>query len=151
MQLLAGDIGRIDRNATYIDGVPGQYQVAGQAAMSNSYLQDRALASPPPPSPTSETVGEVHLYSLPEHVTFIPGVQTVVPLFDPTSVKPERKLTLAGSLNYYGGLGQSADEQSVPVGVAYRLERKLSTPFGDLALPAGMSVSMTWTRAGGCS
>ena len=78
VQLLSGDIGqgqppqfsggRVDQNATYIDGVP----VAKSFAMS----------APQPMS--AEAAGEGHLYTLPERVSFTPGTSVVVPLFEPT-------------------------------------------------------------------
>lgn len=130
VQLLSGDIGqgqppqssggRVDQNATYISGVP----------MAKSF----AMAAP---APSAEAAGESHLYTLPEHVSFSPGAEVVVPLFEPTPATAIRRYTVPGAVPYYGGFNQQPDEQTVPVAVSYHLARKLGTPFGDLALPAG--------------
>jgi hypothetical protein len=97
---------------------------------------------------TSESVGDIHLYSLPEHVNFVPGTQTVVPLFASTPLHAERRLTLSGALQYYGGLNPEAEERPIPVDVAYRMDRKMGTAFGDLALPAGGVTVFDEDRAG---
>ena len=132
VQLLSGDIGRgappsirggrVDQNIAYIDGTPAQGAASMYAKAANTM---------------EESAGEGHLYTLPTRVSFVPGSSIVVPLFDPTPAKAERRLTVAGALNYYGGFGQQPDEQPVPVNVAYRLDRKLGTTFGDLPLPGG--------------
>lgn len=130
VQLLAGDIGQaqvlrdlVPRDAVATVGASG-------VAMQPGVVQ----AAPP----VNEAIGDVHVYTLPERVTFVPGVQTAVPLFDPTPARAVRRLTLSGSLPFYGGIGQQSDERAIPVGVSYRMERRLGTPFGDLALPAGI-------------
>ena len=86
---------------------------------------------------STEGAGEGHLYTLPERVSFSPGAAIVVPLFEPTPAKAERQYVVSGAVPYYGGFGQQPDEQDIPVAVSYKLARKLGTPFGDLALPAG--------------
>jgi hypothetical protein len=123
VQLLAGDIGA-PPNAP---SPRPMYAMAAKAAESN---MDGVGAQ-------EEAVGEARLYTLPGRVSFTPGTQLVIPLFDPMAAKAERRFTLAGALPFWGGYGQTEDEQEVPVAVAYRLERKLATPFGDLPLPGG--------------
>ena len=138
VQLLSGDIGqgappsvrggRTDQNASYIDGVPAMNGIAS----TNMLLSARGGRSA-----ESEAAGEGHLYTLPSRVTFVPGSSIVVPLFDPAPAKADRRFTVGGALNYYGGFGQQPDEQQVPVSVAYHLDRKAGTTFGDLPLPGG--------------
>ena len=133
VQLLSGDIGRgtppsvrggrVDESAAYLDAVP---MMANAAPM---YAKAAA--------PMQESAGEGHLYTLPSRVSFIPGSSVVVPLFDPTPARAERRYAVTGALGYYGGIGQQPDEQQLPVGVAYRLDRKLATAFGDRPLPGG--------------
>ncbi|MES2305727.1 MAG: hypothetical protein V4558_09470 [Gemmatimonadota bacterium] len=127
VQLLAGDIGAPPM-------APGPRPMYEMAARAQSLAKDAGNAA-------EEAVGEARLYTLPTRVTFTPGTQLVVPLFEPTTAKAERRYTVTGVLPYYGGFGQAEDEQEVPVAVAYKLDRKLATPFGDLPLPAG-SVSV---------
>lgn len=85
----------------------------------------------------SESIGEVKLYTLPGRVTFVPGAMLALPLFTPASVAPQLKLSVGGSLPFWGAFGQMPDEQEVPVEVSYRMERTQGTSFGDLPLPAG--------------
>ncbi len=125
VQLLAGDIGTA--RAMPSPRAQEVYAMAAKSAADNSMGQ--------------EAVGEAHLYTVPGKVTFVPGTQLVMPLFDPMPVKGTRLLTVGGGLPYYGGFSQDQDERDVPVDVAYRFDRKLATPFGDLPLPAG-SVSI---------
>lgn len=123
VQLLAGDIGQARPMAA-----PMPMLAAREA---KAYDADMAGAS-------QEAIGEARLYTLPGRTSFTPGTQLVLPLFDPTPAKAERRLTVSGVLPYWGGFGQSGDdEQEVPVDVAYRFDRKLQTPFGDLPLPGG--------------
>jgi hypothetical protein len=121
VQLLAGDIGAQRP-------VPSPRALENYAMAAKSAVADVA---------TQEAVGEAHLYTLPGKVTFTPGAQLVLPLFEPMAVKGTRLLTVGGAMPYYGGFGQEPDERDVPVAVAYRFDRKLATPFGDLPLPAG--------------
>ncbi len=122
VQLLAGDIGQQNRP---------------QPNMAKAYAMEAAPA-PPPGGMTSASVGDVHIYTLPEPISFVPGVETVVPLFAPTPAAATRHYIVPGGVPFYGPINQQpADEQTVPVDVAYHLARKLGTPFGDLPLPAG--------------
>lgn len=125
VQLLAGDIG----TARPMPSSRGQVMYAPSAKMA----EDNSMGQ--------EAVGEAHLYTVPGKVTFVPGSQLVLPLFDPMPVKGTRLLTVGGGMPYYGTFSQDQDEHVVPVDVAYRFDRKLATPFGDLPLPAG-SVSI---------
>ncbi|MGH7523387.1 MAG: hypothetical protein ACREK8_03690, partial [Gemmatimonadales bacterium] len=137
VQLLSGDIGEgaqpqladgVDENTTYLAGVPRQKVFAApQAGMMNITVR----------APQTESAGESHLYTLPEHVSFSPGALVVVPLFEPTPATAVRQYVVPGAVPYYGGFNQQPDEQTVPVAVSYHLARKLGTPFGDLPLPAG--------------
>ena len=133
VQLLAGDIGR--------QAQPMPMAMAREADFAGRGAQGGVVA-------ISESVGEVKLYTLPGAISFTPGTQTVVPLFAPAAVVPELRLTVPGSLPFYGGIGQETDEVEVPVMVSYRLPHELKTPFGDLPLPAG-AVSVFDTDAGG--
>ena len=121
VQLLAGDIG-VSRRAP-APRAAEMYAMAAKAQADNVMGQ--------------EAVGEAHLYSVPGLVSFTPGAQLVLPLFDPMPVKGVRLLTVTGALPYYGGFMQDQDERDVPVAVAYRFDRTLGTPFGDLPLPGG--------------
>lgn len=133
VQLLAGDIGR--------QAQPMPMAMAREADFAGRGVSGGTAAM-------NESVGEVKLYTLPGAISFTPGTQTVVPLFAPAAVVPELRLTVPGSLPFYGGIGQETDEVEVPVMVSYRLPHELKTPFGDLPLPAG-AVSVFDTDAGG--
>jgi len=132
VQLLAGEIGQKQ--------VPrGPQPMMAMAREADSYMRG---------VPGTEAVGEARLYTLPGRVTFTPQTRMVLPLFAPTTVSPELRLTIPGSLPFYGGLGQETDDVEVPVLVSYRLAHDAGTTFGDLALPGG-SVSVYDTdRAG---
>ncbi len=123
VQLLAGDIG-VQRAAA----APPAY--AARMEMDKAVNLSEAFVS-------KEAIGEAHLYTLPGKVSFTPGAQLVLPLFEPVAVKGVRLLTVGGGLPYYGGFPQDQDERDTPVAVAYRFDRKLGTPFGDLPLPGG--------------
>lgn len=134
VQLLAGDIGA----PPMAPGPRPMYEMAARA-QSMDKVGTNAM---------EEAVGEARLYTLPGRVAFTPGTQLLVPLFEPTAARAERRFTVTGVLPYYGGFGAAEDEQEVPVAVAYKLDRKLATPFGDLPLPAG-SVSVFDTDKSG--
>lgn len=121
VQLLAGDIGAPAQGPS-----PRAYAMAAKAGNA---FEDSA--------PSNEAVGEARLYTLPGRISFTPGTQLITPLFDPTPARAERRFAVSGGLPFWGSFEQDADEREVPVAVAYRLERKLGTTFGDLALPAG--------------
>ena len=122
VQLLAGDIGRAPVQNGRMYAAKARDEVSMMAAA---------------PAASDEAVGEAHLYTLPSRISFLPGVQLTVPLFEPTAARGEKKYAVGGGLPYYGGFDQQQDETPVPVEVAYRFERKAGTPFGDLVLPGG--------------
>ena len=123
VQLLAGDIGTQRAAAA-----PPAY--AARMEMDKAVNLSEAFVG-------REAIGEAHLYTLPGKVTFTPGAQLVLPLFEPVPVKGVRLLTVGGGLPYYGGFVKDQDERDTPVAVAYRFDRKIGTPFGDLPLPGG--------------
>jgi hypothetical protein len=137
VQLLSGDIGQ---------GAPPQAQTrfgnlvprdAVSTLQADRFTQGLAMAQGVSGGTAIEAAGEGHLYTLPERVSFSPGTSVVVPLFEPTPAVAVRQYIVSGAVPYYGGFGQQPDEQDIPVAVSYKLARKLGTPFGDLALPAG--------------
>lgn len=133
VQLLAGDI-----------GVKAQPRAM---MMEQAAIASRATAAEFGGAPSQQTVGDARLYTLSQQVTFTPGAQLVLPLFDPVPLGAVREYVVGGALTYWGG-GQEPDEVEVPVEVSYRLERAAGTPFGDLPLPGG-SVSVFATDRGG--
>ena len=126
VQLLAGDIGR-----------PQPSPMRQTMAKSANAFEETSITTGASSAAFGEAVGDVHLYSLPTRLSFLPGVQFTVQLFEPTPATGERRLAVGGGLPYYGGFEEQQDEQTVPVEVAYRFDRKLGTPFGELVLPAG--------------
>jgi hypothetical protein len=134
VQLLAGDIGQ-----------KVQYAPAPMARLQERMVMDQAQAGN---VAISESIGEVRLYTVPGRVTFVPGAITALPLFAPTPVRSELRLTVSGAIQYWGGVQQFPDEQEVPVEVSHRFERKIGTPFGDLPLPAGGESEYDTERAG---
>jgi hypothetical protein len=123
VQLLAGDIGQ--------KAVPAP---ALMRAARNQAFEDASMTTG---ATSAESIGEVRLYTVPGRVTFVPGAITALPLFAPTAVRSELRLTVPGAVSYWGGIDQFPDEHEVPVQVSHRFERRLGTPFGDLPLPAG--------------
>lgn len=134
VQLLAGDIGQ--------KAVPAPMML--QRARNQAF-EDASITSG---ATSSEFIGEVRLYTVPGRVTFVPGAIVTLPLFAPTPVRSELRLTVLGAISYWGGVEQFPDEQEVPVQVSHRFERKLGTPFGDLPLPAGGVSVYDTDRAG---
>lgn len=132
VQLLAGDIGA----------------KVGYAPAPRARLQEMAAMADQANMAPSESVGEVRLYTLPGRVSFVPGTIMSLPLFAPTPVRSELRLTVPGAIGYWGGVDQFPDEQEVPVQVSHRFERKAGTPFGDLPLPAGGVSVYDTDRAG---
>lgn len=128
VQLLAGDIGRPQ---------PSPMSMRQNMAKSASAFEEASITTGASSAAFGEGVGDVHLYTLPARLSFLPGVQFTVLLFEPTLAVGERKLAVGGGLPFYGGFEEQQDEQPVPVEVAYRFERKLGTPFGELVLPGG--------------
>lgn len=137
VQLLAGDIGR---------GQPPQAKT--YAAPSPLMARDEVTTTQETFGASSEAIGETHLYTLPGLSTFIPGSTFTVALFDPAPIHPQPRYVVAGVLPFYGGYGQQPDEQDTPVQVFYHADRKLGTPLGDLALPAGYVALFDADRSG---
>jgi hypothetical protein len=135
VQLLSGDIGQ-GQPPELTGGAVNSYMNLSDVVTTKQFA-GRALAMAAAPPPSTESAGESHLYTLPEHVSFSPGAEVAVPLFEATPATAIRRYTVPGAVPYYGGFNQQPDEQTVPVEVSYHLARKLGTPFGDLALPAG--------------
>jgi hypothetical protein len=134
VQLLSGDIGQGSPPSftnSYSNDQYANITLSQAPASAKSF----AMAAPQPMS--AEAAGEGHLYTLPVRVSFTPGTSVVVPLFEPTPATAVRQYVVSGAVPYYGGFGQQPEEQDIPVAVSYKLARKLGTPFGDLALPAG--------------
>ncbi len=125
VQLLAGDIGQ------------GPSPQAKAYAPSPMLMARDEVATRQTAGASTEAIGETHLYTLPGLSTFVPGSSFTVALFDPAPIHPARRYVVDGALPFYGGYGPQADEQPVPVDVSYHADRKLGTPLGDLALPAG--------------
>ncbi len=132
VQLLAGEIG--------MRGARAPMPQMGKAMAMADYA-GREMAS-------NEAVGEARLYTLPERLSFTPNMQMVTPLFAPTAIAPERRLTVGGALPFFGGIAQRSDEDVVPVMVSYSLPHENGTAFGDLALPAGQVSVYTADGAG---
>jgi hypothetical protein len=128
VQLMSGDIG----NATPADALNFKAGFAASAPMARV-----ASAAYPDGAASQQALGESHLYTLPGRSTFVPGATFTVSLFDPAPARADRRYVMSGALPFYGGFSQAPDEQSVPVSVAYHLDRKLGTTLGDLPLPAG--------------
>jgi hypothetical protein len=88
---------------------------------------------------TEETLGEVHLYTLPSRVSFTPGLETSAALFDPTAAPVERSYTVRTQLPFWGPIPQYGEETTQPVVVTYTVQRRARTGFGDLPVPAGVA------------
>jgi hypothetical protein len=108
-------------------------------AAANTYIDGVAV---------SEAVGETHLYTLPNHLSFVAGTTFTSPLFEPLPARADRRFVLPGALQLYGPLNPDASERPIPVMVAYHLDRKLGTPLGDAALPAGYVAIYDLDRGG---
>jgi hypothetical protein len=132
VQLLAGDIG----------------MKAAPPMPRNQVMMARGEAAAFDGAASNEAVGEARLYTLPGRLSFMPGMMVTAPLFSPSPVRGELRLTVPGAIPFWGGVGQMPDEQEVPVAVSYRFERRQGTPFGDLPLPAGSVSVFDTDRAG---
>jgi len=120
VQLLAGEVGR---------AAAGGRQPMMMAARE---MADAPAAAPP----VEESVGEVHLYSLPARMTLRPGTTSSTMLFEPATTAWVREYTVPGQMPWVGPLGQYA-EHEVPVEVSYLLKRPRTGGFGELPLPGG--------------
>ena len=125
VQLLAGDV----RQAPVPR--PGLRLQAGRVALPAAPMAEAAAVA------TEESVGESHVYTLPGTVDLVPGETRTVALFAQTSAPVERTLALRrpafGHQRQWG-----VPEQDVHAEVAYLVRRPAGTPFGDVALPAGV-------------
>ena len=86
-----------------------------------------------------QTVGDVHLYTLPGPQTILPGQATAVALFEPLNVAFEKNYVVSGYIPYWGYLPQQPEEGEVPVEVSYLIKRPLDSEFGDRPLPGGIA------------
>jgi len=87
--------------------------------------------------PTEESVGEVHVYSLPGRWTLEPGTTSLIPLFEPAAAPVAREFAVRRPQVYYAIERESEDPEQVPVAVTYTLDRRRGTPFGDRPVPGG--------------
>jgi len=123
VQLLAGSIQRF-----------GSLR-RGDAVMTAALESDRMDARMAPPQ--QESVGEVHVYSLPGRWTLQPGTTSLIPLFEPASAAVTREYAVRRPQFYYLIEREPEDPQPVPVSVDYTLDRRRGTPFGDRPVPGG--------------
>ncbi|HEX2450650.1 MAG TPA: hypothetical protein VHJ69_05905 [Gemmatimonadales bacterium] len=124
VQLLAGTVSR---------GGPlrvGEMVVAGVAA---DRMEARMAA------PTEQSVGEVHVYSLPGRWTLQPGTTSLIPLFEPATAPVTRQYAVRRPQFFYGIEREPEDPQQIPVSVEYTVARKRGSPFGDRPVPAGVT------------
>jgi hypothetical protein len=123
VQLLAGSI----RRAGY--GEPG---VSSAIALErgNARAADMAVAK-------EESVGEVHVYSLPGRWSLQPGTTSLIPLFETASAPVTREYAVRRPQLFYGIEREPDDPEQVPVSVDYTLDRRRGTPFGDRPVPLG--------------
>jgi len=123
MQLLAGQVNVVastDLSAPRAEAMMVAKQAGAEAA------------------PSEQKVGEFHLYTLPGRASLEPGLVTTVALFEPTQAKVTRSYQMPGQIPYWGGLPRYAEEQEVPVKVAYTVARPRKTDLGDRPLPGGV-------------
>jgi hypothetical protein len=121
VQLLAGSIRR---------GGPRAYDMAA------ARLNERAAMAA---APVEESVGEVHLYSLPGRWSLQPGTTSLIPLFDPATAPVTREYAVRRPQLFYGIEREPEDPEQVPVSVDYTLDRRRGTPLGDRPVPAGVA------------
>jgi|SRR5579859_952688 len=124
VQLVAGAIRRV-RNEQDQFGAPA---LAG--ALRRAAVQADVAA-------TEEAVGETHVYQLPGKLTIEPNVPVATALFPRSSAPVIEELIVPGVLPWRGWIGQTAEQNNVPVQVWYTIKRAARTPFGDRPLPAG--------------
>jgi len=103
--------------------------------MTAALESDRMDARMAPPQ--QESVGEVHVYSLPGRWTLQPGTTSLIPLFEPASAAVTREYAVRRPQFYYLIEREPEDPQPVPVSVDYTLDRRRGTPFGDRPVPGG--------------
>ncbi len=125
IQLLAGSVGR----ARSSGGIAMDEMRVNAAREQMAFTREAYL---------EESIGEVHLYSLPGRHTLVPGLTTTSALFEPAASGYARRFVLRGALPWYGGLGQMQEEQPLSVEVVHVLKRGAETAFGKLPLPGGV-------------
>lgn len=86
-----------------------------------------------------QSIGDVHLYTLPGPQTILPGQATAVALFEPMTVPFEKNYVISGYIPYWGYLPQQPEEGEVPVEVSYLIRRPRESEFGDRPLPGGVA------------
>ncbi len=124
VQLLAGSVRRFGAQLSEVV-VTGAGTVADRMAM-------RA-----PAVAQEESVGEVHVYSLPGRWTLQPGTTSLIPLFEPATAPVTREYTVRRPQFFYGIEREPEDPEPVPVSVDYTLDRRRGSPFGDRPVPGG--------------
>ncbi len=124
VQLIAGDVGRA---AAPMPVMARRERLMAQdaAAVGNAVGQ--------------QSIGDVHLYTLPGPQTILPGQATAVALFEPMNVAFEKNYVISGYIPYWGYLPQQPEEGEVPVEVSYHIRRPRESEFGDRPLPAGVA------------
>lgn len=125
IQLLAGSVGR----ARSSGGIAMDQMRVGAAREEMAFARQAA---------SEESIGEVHLYSLPGRHTLVPGLTTTSALFEPATSGYLRRFVLRGALPWHGGIGQIQEEVPQPVEVVHVLRRGAETTFGKLPMPAGV-------------
>ncbi len=126
IQLLAGNVGRAS---------VGGGRLLLDALRSDQFRDNRVRAE----AVTQESIGDVHLYTLPGQHTIRSGVTSTIPLFQPASSGYDKIYTVRGQLPYRGVLQQLGDDGVVPVQVTYLLHRAEKSVFGALPLPGGIA------------
>ncbi len=124
VQLLAGSVRRfapLQLGEVVVTGAGEADQMAARAA----------------PVAREESVGEVHVYSLPGRWTLQPGTTSLIPLFGPASAPVTREYAVRRPQFYYGIQREPEDPEQVPVSVDYTLDRRRGSPFGDRPVPGG--------------
>lgn len=124
VQLVAGDVGRA---APPMPTLARQERLMARdaAAVGNAVGQ--------------QSIGDVHLYTLPGPQTILPGQATAVALFEPMNVPFEKNYVISGYIPYWGYLPQQPEEGEVPVEVSYLVRRPRESEFGDRPLPGGVA------------
>lgn len=123
VQLLAGSVRR--------GGVAAGFDRAAALRVNE------AMAVSAPMSASEESVGEVHVYSLPGRWTLQPGTTSLIPLFEPASAPVIREYVVRRRQFFYGIEREPEDPEQVPVSVDYTLDRRRGSPFGDRPVPGG--------------
>lgn len=122
VQLLAGDVGRAP---------------TASPAFRRDVMRLESMAVAQEGAAGQESIGEVHLYTLPGRHRLTPGLTTTAALFDPATTPWVRRYVLRGGLPWMGGIGQMMEEQPQPVEVSYQLRRQGQAGFAGVPLPGG--------------